>query len=80
MGYCQKKMTVKCIAKAFFSNRARFFLARLACITLWALFLQKKNISFALGHLFLSEATQIQPHSGNEQKYRIIIRGNPEGI
>lgn len=57
-------MKVKCILKLFF-NRA-------PCFTLRALFLYKINISFALGHRFLSEATQIQP------RRRIIIRGYPE--
>lgn len=66
-----KLITVKCILKLFF-NRARFPLARLSCFTLWALLLYKINISFALGHRFLSEATQIQP------RRRIIIRGYPE--
>lgn len=60
------------VYSSFFFNRARFPLARLPFFTLWALLLYKINISFALGHRFLSEATQIQPRG------RIIIRGYPE--
>lgn len=51
--YWRKNSWVKCIALAFFFNRARFSLARLACFTLWTLFRHKIQIyHFCTGSSF----------------------------
>lgn len=53
LGYWRKNSWVKCIALAFFFNRARFSLARLACFTLWTLFRHKIQIyHFCTGSSF----------------------------
>lgn len=59
------------VYSSFFFNRARFPLARLPLLySLGIITIQDilDNISFALGHRFLSGATRIQPRSGEEQK------------